>query len=150
MQTTYDPRVYDPNMPIVDKFKESTNYLLHLSFPQLTKYEINEAIDFSIAKYIQDYDVKVHNNYTNKTHELTLLELTNWVIEKKPIITASGAMFKRHGEVVNLIYNLLDGFINDRKKEKKEMFKYPKGSEMFARHNLNQILFKINFCRLIE
>lgn len=143
MQTVYDPRVYDPSMPIVDKFKESANYLLHLSFPQLTKYELNQAIDFSIAKYIQDHEVQVHNNYKNTTQETTLLEITNWVLEKKPIITSSGAMFERHGVMVNLIYKLLDGFINDRKAVKKEMFKYPKGSEMFTKLNLSQLL--LNF-----
>lgn len=140
---------YDPKMPIVNEFKKSANFLLHLSFPQLTYREIDMAIDFSVAKYIQDHDIKLDNSYTHEEKELTLLDITNYVIEKKPIVSSSGVLFKRHGEVINLIYKLLDGFINDRKAEKKEMFKYPKGSEMYNKHNLSQLLLKIKICPCI-
>lgn len=134
--------IYNPNMPIVSEFKKSANFLLHLNFPQLTYKEIDMAIDYSISRRIQDHKAKIHNSYTHEEKELTLLDITNYILKRKPIISASGVLFKRHGEVVNLIYELLDGFIKNRKVEKKEMFKYPKGSENYSKHNLNQLLLK--------
>lgn len=136
--------IYDPNSPMAKTYKEAANYLLHLSFPQLTKNEIDAAIDWAVAENIMNPMAVLDNNYTKENSEITLLDIANYIINKKPIIASNGTMYKPHGTVPNLIYTLLDGFINDRKKEKKEMFKYPKGSEMYERHQLNQLLLKID------
>ena len=53
-------------------------------------------------------------------------------------------MFKRHGDVPNPMGRVIQSFLDLRKSHKKEMFKYPKGSEMFERFNLLQALDKID------
>ena len=101
------------------------------------------AIDWSISNRLQDHPVRVDNNYKKQEVNMTLLAVADYVMSRRPIITSYGVMFKRHGEVPNPIYELIDSFIKNRKKLKKEMFKYPKGSEMFEKYNLLQLLAKI-------
>lgn len=135
------------------KYPESitlTNYkniavdMLRYVFPLLTEAELAMAVDDSISKHFKDTDAQINNNYKNKTIDMSLRAVADYICDRQPITTSYGVMFMRHGIVPNPLYNVIDSFINSRKALKKEMFKYPKGSEMFEKYNLLQLLAKID------
>ena len=135
------------NYPIsetIANYKRIMMDMLRYNFPLLSEGELASAIDYSISNHFRDTDVKIDNNYKKKTIDMTLLQVSEYIISREPIITSNGVMFNRHGVVPNPIYKMLDNFINSRKKNKKEMFKYPKGSELFEKYNLLQLLDKID------
>lgn len=136
-------KTYQPNL-FIDKYKEVARDVVKMHYPLLSMDEIDCAIDWSISRHFTDHPVKVDNNYKKQTIDMTLAGVAQYILDRQPIITSYGVMFKRHGEVPNPIYELIDGFINNRKKLKKEMFKYPKGSEQFEKYNLLQLLAKID------
>ena len=133
-----------PDNPLLDNYKSVARDMLKLQFPLLGMDEIDMAIDWSISNRLTDHNIQVNNNYKNQTVDMTLLEVAKYIIDRQPIITSYGVMYKRHGEVPNPLYNLIDGFIKNRKKLKKEMFLHPKGSENFEKFNLLQLLSKID------
>lgn len=135
-------RAYQENS-FIDKYKEVARDVVKMHFPLLAMQEIDAAIDWSISKRFTDHPIKVDNNYKKQTIDTTLAGIAQYILDRQPIITSYGVMFKRHGEVPNPVYDLIDSFINNRKKLKKEMFKYPKGSEQFEKYNLLQLLSKI-------
>lgn len=141
--TGYGFNNYQQN-PLIDNYKGVARDMLKLQFPLLGMDEIEAALDWSISNRLTDHPIKVDNNYKNQTVDMTLLSVAKYILDRQPIITSYGVMFKRHGEVPNPIYNLIDGFINNRKRLKKEMFKFPKGSEEFEKYNLLQLLAKID------
>lgn len=141
--TGYGFNNYQQNT-LIDNYKGVARDMLKLQFPLLGMDEIEAALDWSISNRLTDHPIKVDNNYKNQTVDMTLLSIAKYILDRQPIITSYGVMFKRHGEVPNPIYNLIDGFINNRKRLKKEMFKFPKGSEEFEKYNLLQLLAKID------
>lgn len=126
------------------KYKEATKRILCYSFPYLMSNEIDEAIDYSIAKRMKDSDCSIYNNYTDETMNLTLLQLTDYILIRQPIITGYGVLFQKHADCPNPLVEMIMGFIIDRKKTKKLMFSAPKGSEEFEKYNLLQQLLKID------
>jgi hypothetical protein len=111
---------------------------LKLSFPRLYDSEIEEAIEYSIAKRGKNTNVILENNYEKKSQESTLYQVLNYIIEREPIITVSGVMFKKHGTCPNPFVDLIQEFLISRGIYKDTMFKYPKGSEQFEKYNLLQ------------
>lgn len=133
------------NSPLIlEEYKKAAKQILKLSFPHLMEKEIEQGIDYSISKRLTDSECSINNNYTEQTMNLTLLQLTDYIISRQPIITPYGVLFQKHADADNPLARMIMGFINNRKIEKKEMFKYPKGSEEFEKHNLLQQLLKID------
>lgn len=133
-----------PESQTIVNYKRIAMDMLHLNFPLLSEMELAAAVDDSISRHFKDTNIKVDNNYKKINIDMTLRSLADYIISKEPIITSYGVLFNRHGTVPNPIYNMLDGFINGRKAMKKEMFKYPKGSEDFEKYNLFQLLLKLD------
>ena len=119
-------------------YKKEMLDALKLSFPGMYESELIEAINYSIAKRSKDTNVVLDNNYEKKEQKTTLYAVLNYIIEREPIITVSGVMFKKHGTCLNPYVDLIQEFLSSRGIYKKEMFKYPKGSEQFEKYNILQ------------
>lgn len=142
--TLRTPFAQYPESATIAHYKKIVMDMLHLNFPLLSETELAAAVDHSISNHFKDTDITIDNNYKKINIDMTLRALADYIIAKEPIITSYGVLFNRHGSVSNPIYALIDGFIDGRKAMKKEMFKYPKGSEEFEKYNLLQLLLKID------
>lgn len=129
---------------IVDKYRKIAKRMSRFYFPYLSNNEIEEAIEYSIGKRFKNTNLIINNNYKKKKNKTTLAEISDYILERQPIITAYGVMYKKHSDGPNPIAKLLQTFMEGRDEYKKEMFKYPKGSELFEKFNLLQLLAKID------
>lgn len=109
-------------------------------FPNLDDNFIDDALRYSIKKRYKSSQITLNNNYTKESVNKTLLELCDYIADKKPIMTSYGVLFQRHGTVPNPLKEIIQSFLDARGKYKKQMFQYPKGSEMFEYYNLLQSL----------
>jgi hypothetical protein len=110
----------------------------------LREDELKEAIDYSVMNRIYNGPAVLDNNYTHSKQNGTVLDILRYIESLEPIVTSSGVLFKKHKEADNPLSRMIMGFLNQRAIYKKEMFKYSKGSEMYNRYNLFQLLEKLN------
>ena len=129
---------------VVLEYKTVLIEALQHSFPGLTPQELDEAINYSILKRAKNTKASIDNNYTKKRFDGTLLDILDYINSCEPIITSSGVLFKKHKKANNPLSKMIMGFLEKRAKDKAEMFKYPKGSEMFQKYNLFQLLDKLD------
>ena len=133
--------------PILVNYKNTMTRIIHSAHPRMNYEDIERAVEYSIQKRFKNFDLSIQNKYKNKDAQMTMLEMLEYISRREPIITSYGTMFKKHEEVPNPMAKVIDNFLKLRKKHKKEMFKYPKGSEMFEHCNLLQALDKIDLFR---
>ena len=132
------------NSPTLVKYKNTMKECLRLYYPQMSEYDLNKAIDYSIEKRFKNSKASLHNSYTKKEKEADLLRLADYINSREPIVTAFGTLFKKHADAINPLYETIQSFLDLRGIHKKEMLKYPKGSEDFEKYNLLQLLDKID------
>lgn len=131
-------------MNILEAYKQTVLPMLKYNYPFLTDDELDKAVEYSIVKRCKDHDILLHNSYKDSSIKSSIKNVADYILEKEPILTAGGTMFRKHGEVPNPIAKLYETFMNNRNIQKKEMFKYPKGSELFEKYFLLQLLSKID------
>jgi len=128
---------------ILEEYKDTMTRLLQMYTP-VSRKQLEPILDWSISKRYKEYKCEVVNTYTNQKSYQTLLALADYIASKEPIVTSYGTMFKKHGTVKNPIAIVTEQFLSERDIYKKEMFKWPKGSEDFEKYNLLQSLAKID------
>ena len=133
-----------------------------LYYPESSPEALDVAIDYSIQKRIKNANAVLSNSYKrrmvierdengnevqvykNAEQNLTLQQISDYILSREPIVTAFGTMFKHHGTVPNPLFAVVQSFLDNRTIHKKQMFQYPKGSEQFEKYNLLQSLTKMS------
>lgn len=141
--------------PTLSNYKKTLRDCVMMYYPNTNPYDIDMAIDYSIEKRFKDNkNVRLVNSYKryrdendqykNLEQQINLKRLTDYILSREPICTASGVMFKKHGTEPNPMNDVIQSFLKARTEHKNIMFQYPKGSEDFEKYNLLQQLDKID------
>lgn len=123
-----------------DTMRRNIKYL----FPQLSSDELERAIEYSIDKRIINSACQLNDTYKNAVYNTNMLELTEYIMHDRPILTSFGCLFHRHGDVDNPLYTMIQEFADRRNRFKKEMLKHKKGSEQYKAYDLKQAVAKID------
>ena len=144
------------------KYRDVMRQCLMLYYPESSPEVLDAAIDYSIQKRIQNANAVLSNSYRrrrvierdengnevqvykNAEQNLTLQQISDYILSREPIVTAFGTMFKHHGTIPNPLFAVVQSFLDNRTIHKKQMFQFPKGSEQFEKYNLLQSLDKID------
>lgn len=121
-----------------DTMRRNIKYL----FPQLSSDELERAIEYSINKRIINSACQLNDTYKNAVYNTNMLELTEYIMHDRPILTSFGCLFHRHGDVDNPLYMMIQEFADRRNRFKQKMLKYKKGSEQYKHFDLDQSVAK--------
>ena len=126
--------------PTLMEYKNKMREVLSLYYPTYSLSFLDSVIEEHIQSKFRDSQAEIRNSYTKRNTETTLLAISDYIDKKKPTCTALGTLFKQHDQERNLMFETMQSFLDLRGIHKKEMFKYPKGSDEFNKFNLLQLL----------
>lgn len=133
----------DMTSSVIRPYKETFHRIMPYILPNISRDELDRALEYSINKRFKDTNATIYNNYKEKRANISLYNMVEYIASRKPIITSYGVVFTRHGEVPNPLSMLIEEFATERNNFKKEMLKYDKGTELYNRYNLLQLVAKV-------
>jgi len=85
----------------------------------------------------------MHNNITQELKNTSMIDVFDWIGQRNPIISGNGTFFKQHEEYLAPTVKMLEKLQKDRKKKKKEMYTYGKGTIQYTNANVAQMSIKV-------
>lgn len=122
----------------IKKWKEEMIHKIHLVHPEWSDKNIDHYLEIIISKRFKDSKCKVRNTYKNIEAKSTLLNMTQFIHDRKPILGGYGVMYLNQEKVYNPAAHMLTDSINKRKGLKKERKKYDKRSYEFLQYDIAQ------------
>ena len=106
--------------------------------PNADPVKVKDHIINITNKRLKDIPTKLHNNVRHEWIDTTMLDVFEWMEQRKPIITGNGTFFKQHAEQLAPEVVMLEDLGDRRSNIKKEMFALQKGTPEYNNKNTGQ------------
>lgn len=114
-----------------------------LVHPEYDKEKVTDFLDKIIDKKLKNPRCKLHNNYLHRVAPTTLLDIYDYIVEKKPIMAGGGVLFRNQNQAMNPPSHFLDGALKKRKAIKKLLKVYARNSYEYMMTDLRQLTEKV-------
>lgn len=128
---------------IVDRYQDRILDMYMRTHPNVDRNMVSSLIQEFTDQRLRNIPCVMHNNVTHEKIETTMIDVFDWIRTRNPIISGNGTFFKQHAEYLAPVVKTLEKLQADRKKKKKEMYSYPKGSIEYTNANVQQLSIKV-------
>lgn len=129
---------------IIKDWVSTQKSILRNIFPHIKDKEITNYLERQINMRLVNVDVKIHNNYAGVAKDIGLLEVVDWIRDKKPICAGFGMFFKNQEISTNPNAQMILNFLDLRKVFKDQLKIFSKGTYDYNTANRKQSTEKIN------
>lgn len=130
-------------MSIVDRYQDRVLSMYLKTHPNVDPDRVRDLIKKFTESNLRNIPCTMHNNVTHETIETTMIDTFDWIDQRNPIISGNGTFFKQHAEYLAPTVKMLEKLQKNRKKKKKEMYQYQKGSVEYTNANVQQLSIKV-------
>lgn len=123
---------------VIDEYIENTVEVYMRLYPDSNIAEVRALVEKKVEEALIDIPCTLHNDTYHEYVDTTVLDVCNWLKQRKPIISGNGTFFKQHSEYTAPTIKVLETWLTTRKKLKKIMFTYTPGSIEYNNYNTAQ------------
>ena len=130
-------------MTIFERYKEEVFQKYLQLHPNVNPARVRQLVEELVDSQAKDIPCVMHNNMTRELLETSVSNVFNWIEDRQPIIAGNATFFKQHSEYLPPIISMLETLQADRKRVKKEMWKFDKHSIDYINRNTTQMSIKV-------
>ena len=130
-------------MSIVDRYQDRIVSMYLKTHPNANPDIVRNLVNDFTNSNLRNIPCTMHNNMTHETIETSMVDTFDWIDTRNPIISGNGTFFKQHSEYLAPTVKMLEKLQANRKKKKKEMYGYQKGSVEYTNANVQQLSIKV-------
>lgn len=127
---------------IIKEWKKAQIEALSKIYPDMCTEEIERLLDKQIEERCIDPKCTLHNNYENTEIKTTLLAVTDFIHDTKPIIAGFGCLFKNQHEQINPKAKVIEKILADRAAFKAKLKLYDRTDPQYAKYDRYQLTKK--------
>ena len=130
-------------MDIVDRYQQKIYDMYIKTHPNVNPDKVKHLVQQLTNERIRNIPCLLDNNIEHETINTSILDTFNWIEQRSPIISGNGTFFKQHEECLSPTVKMLEKLQANRKKKKKEMYSYTKGTIQYTNANVAQGSIKV-------
>lgn len=128
---------------IVERYQNRVADMYLRTHPNVDPTLVRSMVSDIVMNRLRNIPCVMHNNITHETVESSMVDTFEWIENRNPIISGNGTFFKQHSEYLAPTVKMLEKLQMNRKKKKKEMYGYQKGSVQYTNCNIGQLSIKV-------
>lgn len=118
----YDIKKIRKQSSFLDEWKNQMKNSISVIEPDWDMDEIEDELNHIIEDQLQLPEVELDNNFTGENRVTNILSVFDWAMERKPLLSGNATFYRNQHEAINPIAQMLDNFLAERKRLKKQMF----------------------------
>ena len=128
---------------VIERYQDRVAKMYLRSHPNVDPTMVNSLVMNRINEQVRNIPCQLHNNITHELINTSIVDTFEWIENRNPIISGNGTFFMQHSEYLAPTVKMLEKLQANRKKKKKEMYQYQKGSVEYNNANVGQLSIKV-------
>lgn len=128
---------------VVERYQDRVTDMYLRTHPNIDPNLVRSMVHQIVEDRLRNIPCQMHNNITHETIDTSMIDTFEWIENRNPIISGNGTFFKQHAEYLAPTVKMLEKLQANRKKKKKEMYGYKKGSVEYTNANIGQLSIKV-------
>ena len=92
--------------------------------PGVNPQRVRGLMEQFTSDNIKNIPCHMHNNVSRENLDSSIIDVFDWVDNRKPIITGNGSFFKQHSEYIGAAIKMLEKLMSNRDKVKSKMYSF--------------------------
>ena len=128
---------------IIERYHDKIFEMYMSTHPGANPQSVRRLIHQFTNDNVRNIPCQMHNNVSRENLDSSIIDVFDWVDNRKPIITGNGSFFKQHSEYIGAAIKMLEKLMANRDRIKRKMYTFKEDSIEYKNASVAQLSIKV-------